>query len=95
MRNQELRYPRDWIEAKLLVNNFEKEIKAIQDTRPKGRQRSKELLKILKILYAILESLDVAIAKSNPDQIIKLFLAKKVLLNWMRRHKFIGEGYEK
>lgn len=96
MKSLIVKYPRDWLEAKLLIRNLEREIKNTLENFPKGHLRSKQLIKIIRASYAILDSLNIAIANSkDTKEIGRLVAARKVLFNWMRYRKFIGDINER
>jgi hypothetical protein len=92
MSNPTIRYPRDWFESKRLVKNLEDEFKRVFDAHPKGRRRSKELLRIMRAVYTILKVLDEAITNSEDSREIKrLLAARQVLFSWMKDKKIGGD----
>lgn len=92
MNNPTIRYPRDWFESKRLVKNLEAEFARVISTHPKGHRRSKELLRIIKIIYTILKALDEAIANSEDSVKRKrLMAAQQVSSSWMKNKKISGD----
>ena len=89
MNSQRIKYPKNWFEANRLVKNLEAEIMKINENSSSKRDRSKEILKIIKISYAILKSIDRAIEESENTKEIRQFgAARKVLSDWMKRRRF-------
>lgn len=92
MSNPTIRYPRDWFESKRLVRNLDNEFKRIFREHPKGRRRSRELLRIMRVVYTIFKALDEAIANSEDSKELKrLLVAQQVLSSWMKDKKLGGD----
>lgn len=88
MKNLRIRYPRNFLEAKLLVRNLQREFLRVKSEYEKGHERSKEYLRIIRVSYTILESLDRAIVISKDSkEISRLVSARQVLSNWMKQRK--------
>lgn len=84
MSNIFKQYPKNWLEAKKLVKNLNIEIDDIRQMK-KGYDRSKRILSIIKVSYAILKALDDRIKSCDDrEEIKKLISARSVLVEWIK-----------
>lgn len=86
MRNSKNRYPNNWFEANRVVKNLE--IQIIEAAKmPRGREKDRKLLEIMKASYTILKNLDEVIASSNEKEQKRLIKAREVLSTWMKKRR--------